>query len=129
MSVHTHARRASILTFCAAIVALAATAPPALAQEAGEGGGSGCVLGPLCGLGDIGTWLQQTIQHIVSDFLSNLVRDFGEAVVTFINDVNFLTRTPENLSYNQDLVKQFSTATQVLPTACSRSWCSSAATT
>src|SRR5919199_1659798 len=114
MSVHTHARLTSVPTLCAAIVALAATASPALAQQAGDGGGSTCVLGPLCGLGDIGTWLQQTIQHIVSDFLSNLARDFGDAIVGFINDVNFLTRTPENLSYNQDLVTQFSTATQVL---------------
>jgi hypothetical protein len=114
MSVHTHARLASVLTLCAPIVALAMTASPALAQSAGDTGGTNCDLGPLCALGDIGTWLQQTIQHIVSDFLSTLVRDFGKAIVTFINDVNFLTRTPENLSYNQELVKQFSTATQVL---------------
>jgi hypothetical protein len=68
----------------------------------------------LCGLGDVGAWLQQTIQHIVSDFLGGLVKDFGDAIVGFINDVNFLTHTPENLSYNDDLVKQFATATQVL---------------
>src|SRR5207244_646251 len=30
------------------------------------------------------------------------------------NDVNFLTRTPENLSYNNDLVNQYAIATQVL---------------
>jgi len=58
--------------------------------------------------------MQQTIQHIISDSLSSLASDFGNAIVGFINDVNFLTHTPENLSYNDDLVKQFATATQVL---------------
>jgi hypothetical protein len=80
----------------------------------GGGGETGCVLGPLCGLGDLSTWLQQTIQHVVSDFLSGLAIDIGDAIVGFINDVNFLTHTPENLSYNDGLVKQFITATQVL---------------
>ena len=70
--------------------------------------------GPCAGLVTVGTWLQQTIQHIVSDFLSGLAQDAGNAIVGFINDVNFLTHTPENLSYNDDLVKQFATATQVL---------------
>ena len=60
------------------------------------------------------TWLQQTITNILTDFLSGLANDFGDAIVGFINQVNFLTRTPENLSYNNDLVKQFATATQVL---------------
>ncbi|HEX9371737.1 MAG TPA: conjugal transfer protein TrbL family protein, partial [Roseiflexaceae bacterium] len=60
------------------------------------------------------TWLQQTITNILTDFLSGLARDFGDAIIGFINDVNFLTRTPENLSYNNDLVKHYATATQVL---------------
>jgi hypothetical protein len=46
--------------------------------------------------------------------LSNLASEFGDALVDFINDVNSLTRTPENLSYNHDLVRQFTTATQVM---------------
>jgi hypothetical protein len=104
---------AVILTAATALVVLASP-PLALGQATDGGGGAGCVVGPLCALGDLGTWLQQTIQHIVSDFLSNLIRDFGDAVVGFINDVNFLTRTPENLSYNHDLVKQLTTATQVM---------------
>src|SRR5713226_2809183 len=50
----------------------------------------------------------------ISDFVGGLAKDLGNAVVGFVNDVNFLTRTPENLSYNHELVKQFATATQVL---------------
>src|SRR5205085_2310154 len=73
-----------------------------------------CVLGPLCGLGDLGTWLQQTVQFILSDVLSGLARDAGNAMVVIIDDVNFVTRTPENLSYNHGLVKQLATAMQVL---------------
>ena len=107
---------APMLILIAATVVMALASPSlALAQTTDGGGGEGgCVLGPLCGLGDLGTWLQQTIQHILTDFLSGLAQDFGDAIVGFINDVNFLTRTPENLSYNDDLVKQFATATQVL---------------
>ncbi len=106
---------APALILIAATAAVALASPPlALAQTTVGGGGNGCVLGPLCGLGDLGTWMQQTIQHIISDSLSSLASDFGNAIVGFINDVNFLTHTPENLSYNDDLVKQFATATQVL---------------
>jgi hypothetical protein len=98
----------------ATVVVPLASPPLVLAQTIDGSGGNGCVLGPLCGLGDLGTWLQQTVQHIVSDLLSGLAKDFGNAIIGFINDVNFLTRTPENLSYNDDLVKQFVSATQVL---------------
>src|SRR5712692_4395856 len=116
MSLHWTARvLAPTLMMIVATAAVALASPPlALAQSTGDGGGSGCVLGPLCGLGDLGTWLQQTIQNIVSDFLGGLAKDLGLAIVGLVNDVNFLTRTPENLSYNDDLVKQFATATQVL---------------
>jgi hypothetical protein len=120
MSSHIPVRSARLvapmLVLIAATVVIALASPSlALAQTTDGGGGEGdCVLGPLCGLGDVGTWLQQTIQHIVSDFLSGLAQDAGNAIVGFINDVNFLTHTPGNLSYNDDLVKQFATATQVL---------------
>jgi hypothetical protein len=97
----------------AVLVALASP-PLALAQTSDSGGGSGCVLGPLCGLGDLRTWLQDTITQIVTDFLSGLGKGFADAIVSFIDNVNFLTRTPENLSYDNDLVKQYATATQVL---------------
>jgi hypothetical protein len=86
-----------------------------MAQPTGDGGGgSSCVLGPLCGLGDLGHWLQQTITNILTDVLTGLATNFGDAIVGFINQVNFLTHTPEDLSYKDDLVKQFVTATQVL---------------
>src|SRR5712692_10965073 len=104
----------TLILIVAAVAVLLVTPSLALAQSSGDSSGSGCVLGPLCGLGDLRAWLQQTTQHIVSDFLSGLAQDVGTAIVGFINDVNFLTRTPENLSYNDDLVKQFAIATQVL---------------
>src|SRR5437773_529867 len=107
---------APMLILIAATVVMALASPSLASAQTTDGGGGegGCVLGPLCGLGDVGAWLQQTIQHIVSDFLSGLAQDAGNAIVGFINDVNFLTHTPENLSYNDDLVKQFATATQML---------------
>ena len=116
MSLHWTARvlAPTLVLIIATLIVVLASPPLALAQSTGGGGGSGCVLGPLCGLGDLGTWLQQTIQNIVSDFLGGLAKDLGLAIVGLVNDVNFLTRTPENLSYNDDLVKQFATATQVL---------------
>ena len=104
-----------------ATIALATltSSPVAFAQAdpntvSGASGASGCALGPLCGIGDVGAWLQQTVEHVLTDFLTTLVTDFGSAIVAFLNDVNFITRTPENLSYNQELVRQFGTATQVL---------------
>jgi len=102
-----------ILVICVAVVTFASPSP-AFAQSSNGGGGSSCVLGPLCGLGDLGHWLQQTITNILTDFLTGLATNFGDAIVGFINQVNFLTHTPEDLSYKDDLVKQFVTATQVL---------------
>ena len=99
------------------ILAAFASAMPTLAQSidaGGGGGGDGFCAGGFCIGGGAGTWLQDTINHIVRDFLSGLARDLGAAIVGFIGDVNFLTRTPENLSYNNDLVKQLTTATQAL---------------
>src|SRR5579859_1797535 len=111
--------RALILMLIVISVAAAlASPPPALAQASptpapdSGAGGTACFLGVICQ--NPATWLQQTITSILTDFLSGLANDFGAAVVGFINQVNFLTRTPENLSYNNDLVKQFATATQVL---------------
>src|SRR5216683_6069332 len=114
MSVRLPARVVTPMLIVAAVALALATPPLAMAQPTGDGGGSSCVLGPLCGLGDLGHWLQQTITNILTDFLTGLLANFGDAIVGFINDVNFLTHTPENLSYNDDLVKQFVTATQVL---------------
>ena len=125
MTVHASARclipvrMLLVLLLIGAMVALAHP-PVALAQSAPGGdtssgvGGPTCLLGPLCGIGDLGTWLQQTITRIVTDLLNGVLQDFADAIVRFINDVNFLTHTPENLSYANDLVRQFQTAVQVL---------------
>ena len=122
MSFQPHPRTlAPILMLTLIVVAAAAAlasplpalAQPAPAPAAGDGGdGGGCFLGVICQ--NPATWLQQTTTNILTDFLSGLAQDFGDAIVGFINNVNFLTRTPENLSYNNDLVTQFATATQVL---------------
>jgi hypothetical protein len=116
MSVHLPLARVVTPALIVAAVAVALATPPlAMAQPAGDGGGgSSCVLGPLCGLGDLGHWLQQTITNILTDFLTGLATNFGDAIVGFINQVNFLTHTPEDLSYKDDLVKQFVAATQLL---------------
>lgn len=93
---------------------LALVSPPlALAQAAGGGGGgNGCFLGFICQ--NPATWLEQTVTNILTSLLTGLANDFGNAIVSFVNDVNFLTRTPEKLSYDNGLVKQFATAAQVL---------------
>src|SRR5215204_5508414 len=104
----------TVTLFSIAVVVALASPPFALAQTSDSGGGSGCVLGPLCGLGDLRTWLHDTITQIVTDFLIGIGKGFAEAVVSFINHVNFLTRTPENLSYDNELVKQYASAVQVL---------------
>lgn len=51
-----------------------------MTQVSGDVAG-GCVLGPLCGLGDLGSWLQQTVQHIVGDFLGELVNGIGTFII------------------------------------------------
>ena len=121
MSLHSHTRALApplTLIVVATTIALLAIPLPALAQPAptppadGGGGGNGCFLGVICE--NPATWLQQTITSILTDFLSGLASDFGGAIVGFLNQINFLTRTPENLSYSNDLVKQYATATQVL---------------
>jgi hypothetical protein len=106
-----------MLIVIAAAVALASPLP-VLAQGAPDpagdsgAGGNACFLGVICE--NPATWLQQTVTSILADSLSGLANDFGEAIVGFINQVNFLTRTPENLSYNNDLVKQFQATIQLL---------------
>ena len=86
---------------------------PALAQAdpGGTSGGGGCFLG-ICG--DPGSWLRDLVPHIVSDFLSGLVGGLGNLVNAFFDDSNFFTRTPEALTYRNDLVRQFVAASQVL---------------
>jgi hypothetical protein len=114
----SHLRALAPVVILVVVVAVALVSPTlVLAQSApsppGDGGGGDtCFLGFICG--NPATWLQQTVTNILTDVLSGIVNDFGDAVVNFVNQVNFLTRTPENLSYDNDLVKQYATAAQVL---------------
>ncbi len=105
---------APVLMLVLLVASVAAANPlPALAQSAtGGSGGGGCFLGVICE--DPRTWLQDTVGQIMSSFVGGLVSGFGGAIAAFFNDVNFVARTPEKLSYNNDLVKQFGTAAQVL---------------
>jgi hypothetical protein len=117
MSFGSHARALALMLTVVSVAVALASPLPALAQAnagpAGNGsGGSSCFLGVICQ--NPATWLQQTVTDILTDFVSGLANDFGGAIVGFLNQVNFLTRTPENLSYDNDLVKQYATATQVL---------------
>ena len=115
MLIHVHVRVVTPALIAAAVGVALATPTFAMAQLVGDGGGgSSCVLGPLCGLGDLSQWLQHTIANIVTDFVTGLATNFGDAIVGFINQVNFLTHTPAELSYEDNLVKQFVAATQVL---------------
>jgi hypothetical protein len=101
-----------------AVLVVLLTPLPALAQTSPPPDGSGgtgantCVLGVICE--NPATWLQETITGVLTNLVSGLADDFGGAVVGFLNQVNFLTRTPENLTYNNDLVKQYVSATQAL---------------
>jgi hypothetical protein len=116
MWLRPHARAAALMLIVISLTAALASPLPALAQASpgpsDASGGTSCFLGVICQ--NPATWLQQTVTKILTDFLSGLADDFGEAIVGFINQVNFITRTPENLSYNNDLIKQYATATQVL---------------
>jgi hypothetical protein len=87
----------------------------ALAQAAsgGESSGNGCIVG-LC---DPGAWLRNIIPQVIADFLNGLIAGFGNLVTSLINDVNFITRTPEALTYRNDMVRQFAVASQVLANA------------
>jgi hypothetical protein len=53
-------------------------------------------------------------QHIVAGFLGGLISGIGGAITSFPNDIDFLLRTPEALSYRNDTVMQFATASQML---------------
>src|SRR5258708_37800753 len=100
MSVYLPARVLTPTLMVAAVAVALATPPLAMAQPTGDGGGgSSCVLGPLCGLGDLGHWLQQTITNILTHFLSGLAKDFGGCIVGLINPVNFPHPSPQHRSH------------------------------
>jgi hypothetical protein len=98
---------AMVLTLCLSTLAAA----PVFAQSAGGGGATGdCFLG-IC---DPGAWLQQTVGRIVSGFLGGLIEGISGAITAFPNDTNFVLRTPEALSYRNDQVQQFQTASRLV---------------
>jgi hypothetical protein len=63
----------------------------------GSGGGGGCFLG-IC---DPGSWLKDQVNAIVSGFLKDLVSNLTSAVASFFDSLNFITRTPQELSYQE----------------------------
>ena len=102
-----NARRAAFLLVV--LVLVVAAPAPAFAQSSGGGGGD-CFLG-IC---DPEAWLRDVVSHIVAGFLGGLISGIGGAITSFPNDIDFLLRTPEALSYRNDTVMQFATASQML---------------
>jgi hypothetical protein len=101
-------RRATFLLVV--FVAVIAAPAPALAQSIGGGSGGSCFLG-IC---DPEAWLRDVVSHIVAGFLGGLISGIGGAITSFPNDIDFLLRTPEALSYRNDTVIQFAAASQML---------------
>src|SRR5712691_7684761 len=87
-------------------------APPAALAQSDGGGDGACLVGVICG--NPIDWLHQAISDVLTAFLTTLAHTFGDAIVRFINDVNFIAHTPENLTCNNALVPKFTTATQAL---------------
>jgi len=115
MFVHASSRVLGPTLYVVVIATLLALANPATAlaqtDPGGTSGGGGCFLG-ICG--DPGSWLRDLVPHIISDFLSGLMVGLGNLVNAFFGDINFFTRTPEALTYRNDLVRQFVAASQIL---------------
>ena len=101
MSVHFPAPllspRVAVLVIATAGVLVAP--PVALAQS--NGGGGACLAGVICG--NPIDWLHQAISDVLTAFLTTMAHAFADAIVRFINDVNFITHTPENLTYTNAL--------------------------
>ena len=102
------------ITATAALAVLAvalATPAAALAQSAPASATSGvCFLG-IC---DPGAWLRDVVGQIVAGFLGGLISGIGGAITAFPNDVDFLLRTPEKLSYDNNTIQQFAGASRAL---------------
>jgi hypothetical protein len=75
-----------------------------------SGSAGGCFLG-IC---DPGSWLQNIVTTIVANFLRQLIEDINSAASSFFGNLNFVTRTPPELSYEQPKVQQFETAVRAL---------------
>jgi hypothetical protein len=66
------------------------------------------------GICDPGAWLRNVVAQIVASFLGGLISGIGGAIASFPNNVDFLLRTPEKLSYQNDTVQQFADASRAL---------------
>jgi Conjugal transfer protein TrbL len=93
------------------------TIPAPTASDSGSGhdgtstgGGGGCVLG-IC---DAASWLQDQVGSIVANFLKDLTSGISSAVATFFESLNFITRTPRELSYQEDYVVRFESAMRAM---------------
>jgi Conjugal transfer protein TrbL len=93
-----------------AFLLVAFSAAPVVAQSAGSGQGGGCLFG-IC---DAGTWLQDIVGRITSGFLGGLIEGIGGAVTAFPDDTNFIIHTPAALSYRNDQVQQFQSASRLV---------------
>src|SRR5262245_46314492 len=83
------------------------------AQTTGGASCGDCFLG-IC---DPATWLQDAVGRILTNVLGGLITGMGSipgAIAAFPNDTDFLLHTPEALSYRNDQVQQFVTATRLL---------------
>lgn len=106
-----HIAPALLFVFVVTSLAAFSVSPTAAFAQSTTNQGSGdCFLG-IC---DPGAWLRDLVPQIVASFLGGLISGIGGAVAQVPNDINFITRTPEKLSYDNDLVKLFIRATQTL---------------
>src|SRR5262249_34389441 len=95
-----------------AVLVIALATPAAALAQSGPGTGSGgdCFLG-IC---DPAAWLRDVVGQIVAGFLGGLISGIGGAITSFPNDVDFLLRTPEKLSYDNSTIQQFANASRAL---------------
>jgi hypothetical protein len=107
-------RRRALEALAFTLIVALATPASALAQSApGTAGGVGCFVG-IC---DPGAWLRDVVGQIVAGFLGGLIGGLGDAITAFPNDVDFVLRTPENLSFDNETVKQLAAASRALANA------------
>ena len=114
MCVHGFSRALRPTVWVVVVAILLALVNPATALAQTDPGGASAGGGCFLGICDPGSWLRDLIPNIIGDFLSGLITGLGNLVNSFFNDVNFITRTPEALTYRNTLVQQFAAASQVL---------------
>jgi hypothetical protein len=88
----------------------------AAGQTASAQGGGGAGFNPF-GITDLGAWLQEHVRDIVSGLFGDLADGLHGALASLLNSMNFVTRTPENLSFANDQVKAFEAGSRTLANA------------